>query len=171
MGLTPTKSEQLKNKTMNDQSETTNPPQTPRLCTSGCGFFGSNANGDLCSKCWNDKQAREGKIKKAAAPVATSPPVINQTSQSQQQEVKTDSVSNAPTTKVSFITEDNDAAKKPPAVTTTTTAVKKKKKKSSYKNMMAGIVQNNIPERSIDKEKDGIRKVTGGGAFSKIDKI
>lgn len=46
----------------------------------------------------------------------------------------------------------------------------KKKKKTSYKAMMAGIVKSS-PERDIEKEKESLRKVVGGGAFSKIDKI
>jgi len=46
----------------------------------------------------------------------------------------------------------------------------KKKKKTSYKSMMAGIVMG-TPERDVEKEKEALRKVTGGGAFSKIDKI
>ena len=61
------------------------------------------------------------------------------------------------------------------ATTTTTNTVetteKKKKKKKSYKNMMASMMHT-ASTRDIDKEKDAaIRKVTGGGAFSKIDKI
>ena len=47
---------------------------------------------------------------------------------------------------------------------------KKKSKKTSYKAMMAGIVKSS-PERDVEKEKEALRKVTGGGAFSKIDKI
>jgi hypothetical protein len=46
----------------------------------------------------------------------------------------------------------------------------KKKKKTSYKNMLAGMMKQS-PERDIEKEKEALRKVTGGGAFSKIDKI
>jgi hypothetical protein len=48
---------------------------------------------------------------------------------------------------------------------------KRKKKKASYKNMMAGITKSATPTRDIEKEKEGLRKVTGGGAFSKIEKI
>ena len=50
------------------------------------------------------------------------------------------------------------------------TPVKKKKKKASYKSLMAGMMKTS-PERDIEKEKEQLRKVTGGGAFSKIDKI
>ena len=48
--------------------------------------------------------------------------------------------------------------------------VKKKKKKASYKSLMAGMLQSS-PDRDIEKEKEQLRKVTGGGEFSKIDKI
>lgn len=57
-----------------------------------------------------------------------------------------------------------------PSTTTAAPVVKKKKKKTSYKNMMAGMMKSS-PERDVEKEKDCLRKVTGGGAFSKIDKI
>lgn len=46
---------------------------------------------------------------------------------------------------------------------------KKNKKKTSYKNLMAGMMSGT--ERDLEKEKESLRKVTGGGAFSKIDKI
>ena len=49
----------------------------------------------------------------------------------------------------------------------------KKKKKKSYKNLMAGMM-NSPPTKDAnkdEKEKEALRKVTGGGAFSKIDKI
>lgn len=48
--------------------------------------------------------------------------------------------------------------------------VKKKKKKASYKNMMAAMTKP-TGSRDAEKEKESIRKATGGGAFSKIDKI
>ena len=48
--------------------------------------------------------------------------------------------------------------------------VKKKKKKASYKSLMAGMMKSS-PERDVEKEKEQLRKVTGGGTFSKIDKI
>lgn len=48
--------------------------------------------------------------------------------------------------------------------------VKKKKKKASYKSMMAAMTKPS-GSRDAEKEKESIRKATGGGAFSKIDKI
>eukprot|EP00560_Eucampia_antarctica_P008736 CAMPEP_0197825554 /NCGR_PEP_ID=MMETSP1437-20131217/2601_1 /TAXON_ID=49252 ORGANISM="Eucampia antarctica, Strain CCMP1452" /NCGR_SAMPLE_ID=MMETSP1437 /ASSEMBLY_ACC=CAM_ASM_001096 /LENGTH=96 /DNA_ID=CAMNT_0043425581 /DNA_START=277 /DNA_END=567 /DNA_ORIENTATION=+ len=47
---------------------------------------------------------------------------------------------------------------------------KKKKKKASYKSMMAAMTQGN-KDIDIEKEKESLRKVTGGGAFIKVDKI
>lgn len=55
----------------------------------------------------------------------------------------------------------------PTAITTT---AKKKGKKKSYKAMMAGMVVSS-PGRDVEKEKEALRKVTGGGAFSKLEKI
>merc|ERR1712232_175669 len=136
----------------------------PKLCRSGCGFFGSNATGDMCSKCWNEKQVRE---KKTNNPIPV--PTSSITEISQPQEVKTEMVSND--VKVSFAAQP--VSQVPPMTTSTTTAPKKKskKKKNSYKAMMAGIVHTNVADRNIEQEKEGIRKVTGGGAFTKIDKI
>lgn len=48
---------------------------------------------------------------------------------------------------------------------------KKKKKKASYKTLMAGVLQSSSPSRDLEKEKEGLRKVTGGGAFTKVEKI
>lgn len=58
----------------------------------------------------------------------------------------------------------------PMKVTTAAPAVLKKKKKTSYKAMMASMTTSDAP-RDIEKEKDSIRKATGGGAFAKVDKI
>lgn len=45
----------------------------------------------------------------------------------------------------------------------------KKKKKISYKNMMNGMLT--ASEKSLDKEKEKLRQVVGGGNFTKVDKI
>jgi hypothetical protein len=48
---------------------------------------------------------------------------------------------------------------------------KKKTKKTSYKSMMANMTKRTKDENDIRKEKEDLRKVTGGGVFAKIDKI
>jgi hypothetical protein len=58
----------------------------------------------------------------------------------------------------------------PVKASTATPPVLKKKKKTSYKDMMASMTTSDAP-RDIEKEKDSIRKATGGGAFAKVDKI
>jgi len=57
-----------------------------------------------------------------------------------------------------------------PAVLTTAPEKKKKKKKQSYKNMMNSLLQGS-GEKDTEAEKEKLKAVTGGGAFSKIDKI
>jgi hypothetical protein len=59
-----------------------------------------------------------------------------------------------------------EAEKQPPA----TPPKKKKGKKASYKSMMAGMMVSS-PSRDVEKDKEALRKVTGGGAFKKIEKI
>ena len=64
---------------------------------------------------------------------------------------------------------DVEETKPSPAVETKAPIKKKKKKKTSYKNMIAGMMESG--ERDAEKDKDAIKKVTGGGAFLKVDKI
>eukprot|EP00986_Skeletonema_menzelii_P015482 scaffold11881_cov149-Skeletonema_menzelii.AAC.9 len=123
--------------------------------------LGSNATGDCCSKCYNEILKKEGA---SASPVAAAAPT-------QQPTTPSVAATTAAPTATTPVVE---------APTTVTTNVeptvaepqkkKKKKKKISYKNMMAGMMEQNGP-RDAEKEKEGIKKVTGGGAFSKIDKI
>ena len=61
---------------------------------------------------------------------------------------------------------DTETVEKQPAAET---PKKKKKKKASYKNMMAGMMQGG--PKDIEKQKEKLREVTGGGTFTKIDKI
>jgi hypothetical protein len=56
------------------------------------------------------------------------------------------------------------------APSTPNKTTKKKKKKASYKSLMASMTQGN-KNIDIEKEKEKLRNVTGGGTFSKIDKI
>lgn len=127
-------------------------------------FQGSNATGDCCSKCYNEILKKEGA---SASPVAAAAPT---------QQPTTPATTVAAATTAAPITTTTPAVEAPTTTTTSTNTVaepqkkKKKKKKISYKNMMAGMMEQSGP-RDAEKEKEGIKKVTGGGAFSKIDKI
>jgi len=46
---------------------------------------------------------------------------------------------------------------------------KKKKKKTGYKNLMAGMMEGG--PKDIEKQKEKLREVTGGGTFTKIENI
>lgn len=107
---------------------------------------GSNATGDCCSKCFNALQKSSVPTPAPPAPVAAPEPTVE--------------VSPPPV-----------AAPEPTAAPAVSEPIKKKKKKkTSYKNMLAGMMEGS-GTRDVEKEKDTIKKVTGGGQFSKIDKI
>ncbi|KAL7438403.1 hypothetical protein ACHAXM_006193 [Skeletonema potamos] len=121
--------------------------------------LGSNATGDCCSKCYNEILKKEGGST-ATQPTTPSPaPVAVVTSAPINTATTTPVVEALTVTNANIETAVAEPEKK-----------KKKKKKMSYKNMMAGMLEQSGP-RDVEMEKEGIKKVTGGGAFSKIDKI
>jgi len=116
-------------------------------------FYSLQGNGSTngcCSKCWREKQKSKEAAEAAAAPKPSAVPVEEEP---QPMDVEPE------------VAEPVEVKAPSPAAN----PLKKKKKKTSYKNMMAGIRQ--CTERDLEKEKEALRKVTGGGAFSKIDKI
>ncbi len=120
---------------------------------------GSGATGDCCSKCWNDFQKKQG-IVAAVQPtesVSTKASVVQclPTSEPTPMEVETVQREEVVEEIVAECTSDTP----------------KKKKKASYKSMMASMLQSSSPSRDLEQEKESLRKVTGGGTFSKIDKI
>jgi len=161
---------------MNDQTSTTrNTHSQPVLCKNSCGFFGSNATGNMCSKCFNRIQKANKKEGGGSVTIATQAPKPMEidTPQPTPSPVtgSTDTVALSGDT-VKFSDSVSSPGNKEVAMLAPSASLKKKKKKKqSYKSMMASMTQNTKSAADIQKEKENLRKVTGGGAFLKIDKI
>lgn len=144
---------------------------------------GNAATGGFCSKCWGDEQ----KTKAAVASAAVPPPspevctnIVEKVAPFAVEVKATVSVESSTTTPKSSTTVATTAITETPAITESAQASvanapakKKKKKKTSYKNMMASMMKElaRDPAEKDSAKDDAIRKVTGGGAFSKIDRI
>jgi hypothetical protein len=120
-------------------------------------FQGNGATEDCCSKCFLERQKKQ-------TCVAVPPPKA---------EMKVEPISTSTVMEDTAEPMDVDEApmdnEEKPAPTPMA-AAKKKNKKTSYKAMMQSMTKPS-GSRDAEKDKETIRKATGGGAFSKIDKI
>ena len=136
-----------------NQDNSTQTPKAPKLCKMGCGFFGSDATGDCCSKCWMDSLKKSEKCQPVSKPVAAAAPLPTPV----EEEVL------APEPEQPEPMEVDAPAPKP--------IKKKKKKKQSYKSMMNSMMAGDKDRNVKQEQREKIGKGLGGGAFSKVEKI
>lgn len=114
---------------------------------------GNPATSGCCSKCWRDNLKKQG-ASEAASPVVKKPQPVEEHLDSPMPDAKPE-----------------DEIKPVEAPAAEAPKKKKGKKKLSYKAMMKDMMVAQSADEKAEKEKDALRKVTGGGAFQKIEKI
>jgi len=153
---------------MSEQREASKPAAL-KPCKNECGFFGSNATGDCCSRCWASIKPKDGATRKKGSddePEKAKAVVAESTVKSHHDSAEVAVFPAFGTVKKTSLAITDVTATADPR-----SPAKKKKKKASYKNMMSGMLEGNSKSLDIEKEKEKLKEMTGGGHFQKIDKI
>jgi len=155
---------------MNEQSTVSNTPSESVLCKMGCGFFGNKATGECCSKCWLEQLRQKKEISSSSSLSKVNTNLSPATSQmtTPVSSMESDTSSHRP----SFpSTKETQSIMEKNLISQSSTG-SKKKTVISYKTLMASITKGCVKSHvDLEKEKERLRKVTGGGNFSKIDRI
>ncbi|KAL3929071.1 MAG: hypothetical protein SGBAC_012374 [Bacillariaceae sp.] len=145
-----------------NQDNSTQAPSGPVLCKMGCGFFGSNATGDCCSKCFMDAMKKKAdKCQPVSSVTAAPTPVAAPLPTPVEKEVPLE-VEQEPQPEPELMEVDAPAPQP---------VKKKKKKKQSYKSMMKAMTTSDCGRDIKQEQRKKIGSGVGGGAFSKIEKI
>ncbi|CAK9146719.1 unnamed protein product [Ilex paraguariensis] len=67
-----------------DETGCQSPPEGPSLCVNNCGFFGSAANMNMCSKCYKDTILKQEQAKLVASSIEN---IVNGSSTSNEKEL------------------------------------------------------------------------------------